>query len=78
MKCPAVPSWCNNKNWLKALITSTTVQINPKNLPRREERNHINIVFLSNEPQPLALDNSDRRYLVIYTPQPGNLSSTNA
>lgn len=59
----------HNKNRLKALITSTTVQINPKNLPRREERNHINIVFLSNELQPLALDNSDRRYLVVYTPR---------
>jgi putative DNA primase/helicase len=59
----------HNKNRLKALITSTTVQINPKNLARREEANHINIVFLSNELQPLALDNSDRRYLVIYTPR---------
>lgn len=59
----------HNKNRLKALITSPTVQINPKNLPRREEKNHINIVFLSNELQPLALDNSDRRYLVIYTPR---------
>jgi putative DNA primase/helicase len=59
----------HNKNRLKALITSTSVQINPKNLPRREERNHINIVFLSNELQPLALDNSDRRYLVVYTPR---------
>lgn len=59
----------HNKNRLKALITSPTVQINPKNLPRREEANHINIAFLSNELQPLALDNSDRRYLVIYTPR---------
>lgn len=59
----------HNKNRLKALITSPTVQINPKNLPRREEKNHINIVFLSNELQPLALDNSDRRYLVVYTPR---------
>ena len=59
----------HNKNRLKALITSPTVQINPKNLPRREERNHMNIVFLSNELQPLALDNSDRRYLVVYTPR---------
>lgn len=52
----------------KALITGTTIQINPKNLPRRQERNHANFVFLSNEIQPLALDNSDRRYLVIFTP----------
>jgi putative DNA primase/helicase len=59
----------HQKNRLKALITSPTVMINPKNLPRREERNHINIVFLSNELQPLALDNTDRRYLVVYTPQ---------
>ncbi len=59
----------HNKNRLKALITSPTVQINPKNMPRREESNHINIVFLSNELQPLALDNSDRRYLVVYTPR---------
>ena len=59
----------HNKNRLKSLISSGTVQINPKNLPRREERNHMNIVFLSNELQPLALDNSDRRYLVVYTPR---------
>lgn len=59
----------HNKNRLKALITSPTVQINPKGLPRREESNHMNVVFLSNELTPLALDNSDRRYLVIYTPR---------
>jgi len=59
----------HNKNRLKALITSTEVQINPKNLPRRTEKNHINVVFNSNELQPLALDNSDRRYLVLYTPK---------
>lgn len=58
----------HNKNRLKALITSPTVQINPKNLPRREESNHMNIAFLSNELTPLALDNTDRRYLVIFTP----------
>jgi putative DNA primase/helicase len=59
----------HNKNRLKALITSPTVQINPKNLPRREEANHMNVCFLSNEIQPQALDNTDRRYLVIFTPQ---------
>ena len=59
----------HNKNRLKALITAASVQINPKNLPRREEANHMNVVFLSNELKPLALDNSDRRYLVIYTPK---------
>jgi putative DNA primase/helicase len=60
----------HNKNRLKALITSPRVQINPKNLPRREEANFINVGFLSNELLPLVLDNTDRRYLVIYTPPP--------
>jgi len=64
----------HNKNRLKALITSPTVQINPKNLPRREESNHMNVVFLSNEITPLALDNSDRRYLVVYTPRAKDFS----
>ena len=59
----------HNKNRLKALITSPTVQINSKHQIRREEKNHMNIVFLSNETQPLALDNTDRRYLVVYTPK---------
>ncbi|MFD2754276.1 primase-helicase family protein [Comamonas terrae] len=59
----------HNKNRLKALITSPTVQINSKHQIRREEKNHMNIAFLSNELQPLALDNSDRRYLVVYTPK---------
>lgn len=62
----------HNKNRLKALITSASVQINPKNLPRREESNHMNVAFLSNELTPLAMDNSDRRYLVIYTPRAKN------
>jgi len=64
----------HNKNRLKALITSPTVQINPKNLPRREEANHMNVGFLSNEITPLALDNSDRRYLVVYTPRAKDFS----
>ena len=58
----------STKNRLKNLITSPTVQINPKGLPRRQEQNQMNIVFLSNELRPLKLDNTDRRYLVIWTP----------
>lgn len=59
----------HNKNRLKALITTPTVQINSKYQMRREEKNHMNIAFLSNELIPLALDNTDRRYLVVYTPK---------
>ena len=56
------------KGRLKKMISGTTVQINPKNVSSREEANHMNIVFLSNELQPLVLDASDRRYLVVWTP----------
>ena len=59
----------HNKNRLKALLPSRTEQITPKNFARRSEKNQMNIVFLSNELQPLALDNSDRRYLVVHTPR---------
>ena len=58
----------HNKNRLKGLVTSPTVQINPKNMPRREEENHMNVMLLGNELQPAALDTTDRRYLVIQTP----------
>jgi len=56
------------KGKLKALISGKRMNVNPKHLPERSEANHMNFVFLSNELQPLALDQSDRRYLVIWTP----------
>lgn len=58
----------HQKNKLKAFITSETIQINTKMLPLRTEANHVNVVFLSNEQQPLALEPDDRRYFVVYTP----------
>lgn len=58
----------HQKNKLKAFITSETIQINTKMLPLRTEMNHVNVVFLSNEQQPLALEPDDRRYFVVYTP----------
>lgn len=58
----------HQKNKLKSFITGETIQINTKMLPLRTERNHVNVVFLSNEHQPLALEEGDRRYFVIYTP----------
>lgn len=57
------------KNQLKAFITGDWVRVNPKNLAAYKERNHMNLVFLSNENQPVALENDDRRHCVIYTPQ---------
>lgn len=57
------------KNKLKALITGDTVRINPKNVAAHDERNHVNLVFLSNEKQPLVLEKDDRRFAVIWTPE---------
>lgn len=59
----------HHKNKLKAFITGETIQINAKMLPLRTERNHMNVVFLSNESQPLALEDGDRRYFVVYCPR---------
>lgn len=56
------------KNQLKALITGDTVRVNPKNLPAHKERNHMNLVFLSNEVMPVVLEDDDRRHCVIWTP----------
>lgn len=56
------------KGKLKNMISGDEIPINPKNLPERYEANHMNFVFLSNELQPLALDKTDRRYLVLWTP----------
>lgn len=60
----------HHKNKLKNLVTSRRIRINPKGLVAYEEANHLNIVFLSNEKQPLVLENDDRRYCVIWTPPP--------
>lgn len=56
------------KNKLKGLVTGEWIRINPKNVAAHDERNHVNLVFLSNESQPLVLEQDDRRYTVIHTP----------
>lgn len=56
------------KNKLKGIVTGEWIRINPKNVAAHDERNHVNLVFLSNEPQPLVLEQDDRRYTVIKTP----------
>lgn len=50
---------------LKYMITGKSMSINQKNLPERDERNHMNSVFLSNEPQPIPIELEDRRFMVI-------------
>ena len=56
------------KNRLKGFVTSETIRVNPKNVAAHTERNCMNIVFLSNERQPIVLENDDRRHCVIWAP----------
>lgn len=56
------------KNELKELVTGEWIRINPKNIAAYRQRNQVNIAYLSNEGQPLPLENDDRRHLVVYTP----------
>lgn len=56
------------KNALKDLVTGDTVYVDPKFVNPYAERNHVNLVFLSNETMPIVLEDDDRRHLVVYTP----------
>jgi putative DNA primase/helicase len=56
------------KNKLKGIITGEWIRINPKNMGAYDERNHVNMVFLSNETKPVVLEEDDRRYAVVWTP----------
>lgn len=59
----------HNKNRLKLIVTQgDKFPIRGMHQETRWESNHANVVFLSNESQPLALEERDRRYMVIYTP----------
>lgn len=60
----------HNKNRLKWIITEEMIPIRSMNTDTRWERNHANLIFISNETQPLALERGDRRHLVVYTPTP--------
>ncbi len=57
------------KNKLKGMITGRRIRINPKNVKSYWEDNHCNLVFLSNETQPLVLERDDGRHVVIWTPE---------
>lgn len=57
------------KNTLKNLITGVSIRINPKNIGAYVEKNHMNLVFLSNETMPVVLEEDDRRHVVVWTPE---------
>lgn len=59
----------HNKNRLKMIVTQEhRFPIRAMHADVRYETNHANVVFTSNEDLPLALEDRDRRYLVVYTP----------
>jgi hypothetical protein len=61
----------HHKNRLKWIISEAEkIPIRTMNTDTRWEANHANLIFISNEKQPLALEIGDRRYLVVYTPTP--------
>ena len=55
---------------LKQWITEPTWMIEEKNLPTREEANHANFVLFSNSVLPAKLGTDDRRFAVVWTPEP--------
>lgn len=57
-----------HKNPLKHLVTGRRLRINEKHMAAREEGNHANILFLSNELTPLPLEGDDRRFTVVAMP----------
>lgn len=58
----------NTANKVKALITDKEVQINEKNVKLRSVVNHANFIITSNDNVPVLIEESDRRYNVVYTP----------
>jgi len=56
--------------YLLNLVTEPEIWINPKQIGGRWEANHANLVFFSNELEPLHVSPKDRRYMVIKTPGP--------
>ena len=51
---------------IKQLITGDTVYINKKFVSGWTQDNFVNTVFLSNDLQPLSLEENDRRHVVLY------------
>ena len=54
-----------NSNAFKALITEDVYMLNEKFLPVREADNLCDFIFLSNHPDPVKIENGDRRYAVF-------------
>ena len=53
------------KNELKALITADSININPKGVKAYDIPNVMRIMMTTNEPDPVKVEESDRRFLII-------------
>lgn len=61
----AAESFCrDNKSSLKSLITASKITINPKLKKEYQTDNFARYVFTTNEGNPIALEGSDRRYVL--------------
>ncbi|KAA6369966.1 MAG: hypothetical protein EZS28_034507, partial [Streblomastix strix] len=54
-----------NNEGLKSIETDYTIRINEKNQPRRDAENVANFIFVSNNPYPVKIEASDKRYVVL-------------
>jgi len=52
-------------DWAERKLTGEKIRIEKKFMSGYSQNNHINCVFLSNEVQPLAIEERDRRFLVL-------------
>ena len=55
-------------NELRDMITEPTVEVNIKNVPAQLVENYMAMMGISNHPDALPIDETDRRWLVVSTP----------
>ncbi len=56
-------------NKLKMLVTDTQISLNRKFMPQENVPNHVNVIMISNHPDALKLEESDRRFFVVAAPE---------
>ena len=54
-------------NKFKPIITEDKITIEPKGVDTYKTKNNLNMIMFSNFPEPISLEESDRRFLVLYT-----------
>lgn len=52
---------------IKEMITEKSLMVNPKGKKRYKIKNHFNVMLFSNNPRPIRVEESDRRWTIIKT-----------